>query len=175
MSFNQKSLSGGGNRDASTPSFTNAPISRFIAYKKCCPPGCDPYIYLEKSFITVINIITNLPSFTITGWGINNNSIRPCYPNNLINNVKFELVASLSLPTIYYARIYLIVNNNFPNFNTVYIRSNNVFITLHKSVAVVSTLPNNDIQYLWIDSGPILTYLSPLETAEGGKYTLSFA
>jgi len=169
MSFNQKSLSGGGNRNASTPPFTNAPICRYIAYKNCCPPTCDPYIYLGKS------VLSFSPSFTLSQWGINNNSIRQCYPNNLINNLKFELLASLPLSTISYARIYLIVNNNFPNFNTVYIRSNNVFITLNKLLAVVSTLPNNDIEYLWIDNGPNLTYLSPLETAEAGKYTLSFA
>lgn len=47
--FKQKSLTGGGSVKAGSPSFTNAPISRFIAYKNCCPPSrvCDPNYILE--------------------------------------------------------------------------------------------------------------------------------
>ena len=47
--FKQKSLSGGGLVKAGSPSFSNAPISRFIAYKKCCPSRstCDPNYILE--------------------------------------------------------------------------------------------------------------------------------
>ncbi len=53
--FKQKSLTGGGSVKAGSPSFTNAPISRFIAYKNCCPPSrvCDQnYIFEFENYST---------------------------------------------------------------------------------------------------------------------------
>ena len=54
MVLSQKTLTGGGNNDAGTPSFANAPISRFIAYKNCCPPSrvCDQnYIFEFEKYL----------------------------------------------------------------------------------------------------------------------------
>ena len=85
--FKQKSLTGGGLIKASSPSFSNAPITRFIAYKKCCPPTCDPNYILELEELETLPPSTN-PLLYSNGtasipFGVRTNTITPC-DNNLI-------------------------------------------------------------------------------------------
>ena len=78
--FSQKSLSGGGSVKASSPSFANASISRYIAYKNCCPPPCDPYYdLLLRPFPGTTNLVYSSGIF-VGGieYGTRLNTIRPC-------------------------------------------------------------------------------------------------
>lgn len=166
MSFTQKSLSGGGNRDASTPSFTNAPMSRYIAYKNCCPPTCDSnyYIYLSGP-------IPNGP--WIYSDGTNGTKVgfkyiipRPCNPEYIIRDIYVWNILGF---------FQIIVNEDFFEFSNIIIKEPfNYTLSINDiTVGFPQTQPDGSRLYRWGTVGGNMPFGWIPGTA-GGKYILSF-
>ena len=172
MSFNQKSLSGGGNRDASTPSFTNAPICRYIAYKNCCPPTCDPnfYIYLSGPPPGPLEYSDGTNGTKI---GFKNIIPRPCNPEYIIRNV-------FVWPLIGFFQID--VNKDFFEFSNIIIKEPfNYILSINDINSGYPEIQSNgDRRYRWTPPGGGALSggnmpLGWIPVTAGGKYTLSFS
>jgi len=204
MVLSQKTLTGGGNNDAGTPSFANAPISRFIAYKNCCPsPSICESNYLinfiqkiiseedkEQQDPTLVpgtsNIIysTNTPGFS--GPIGNRLNIRPC--NNDILFIAFYEKGSAPAPTAYNSNsVFILAKPEAPKFSKITVTGNKIDGTYSLDISTAGwpgllPLPGGLIYRIyWWNSASSSMIPPPTGTlptnfpTEGGIYNIEFS